>query len=486
MKRIIIKAAIMGVLFGTYGCKKLADTNVDPNNPLVELATPELLLPSGIMSTAGQIGGEYAIIGGLWAQYYTQSATASQYRVVDAYNINSNLNNNLGYLELYRSALNDYKKIKQLASAKNEWRFYLMATVMNVYTYQVLADLYDQIPYTEALQGASNLQPKFDDGYTVYQGLLKELDTALSKDFHDDLVDNAQKRADLVFDGDMEKWERFANTLRLKLYLRMVNAKPAEAEAGIKALYASNAIFLDEGAGITTFQDEPNASNPFYEQNIRRLNTDDNLRASVTFVSWLQAKNDPRITNYFGSNNPGAIHQGDYASTSTAYPNAAVFVQSATDPVWFISEAESYFMQAEARERYFGGAGAKALYDAGVIAAFGQLGLTPGGLLSGAYAYPATGTFQQKLEAIIVQKWASFPGTHDLEGFFEQQRTGYPKYSPVYSTSASYVPGQIVYAKNGVTGGLFPKRLIFPDVERGRNSNTPAEVPVTVKVWWGL
>lgn len=485
MKRIII-AAIFGVLLGSSGCKKLADTNVDPNNPLVELATVELLLPSAVVSTAGQIGGEYAIVGGLWAQYYTQSATASQYRVIDAYNINSNLNNNVGYLELYRSALSDYKKVLELSSANNEWRFYLMATVMNAYTYQVLVDLYDQVPYSEALQGPANLQPKFDDGYSIYKDLLAKIDSALAKDFRHDLVDDAARRADMLFDGDMDQWERFANTLKLKMYLRMVNAKPAEAEAGIKALYAANAEFLEVGAGLTNFEDKPNASNPFYEQNIRRLNTDDNLRASVTFVSWLQANNDPRIVSYFGSANASAIHQGDYASTSTAYPNSAIFQQSATDPVWFISEAESYFMQAEARERYFAGAGAKELYEAGVIAAFGQLGLTPGTLLSGNYAYPVGGTFQEKLQAIIVQKWASFPGTHDLEGFFEQNRTGYPKYSPVYSTSPTYVPGELVYAKNGVTGGAFPKRLIFPDVERGRNSNTPAEVPVTQKVWWGL
>ena len=485
MKKIMIMA-ICGVLLGSSGCKKLADTNVDPNNPLVELATPELLFPSAAVSTAGQIGGEYAIIGGLWAQYYTQSATASQYRVVDAYNINSNLNNNTGYLELYRSALSDYKKIRELSSEKGEWRFYLMATVLNAYTYQVLADLYDQVPYSEALQGAANLQPKFDDGYSIYQGLLADIDSALTTDFRHDLADAAAQSADLVFGGDMEKWERFANTLKLKMYLRMVNAKPAEAEAGVKSLYAAGAEFLDEGAGITSFEDKPNASNPFYEQNIRRLNTDDNLRASVTFVSWLQANNDPRVVSYFGAANATGIHQGDYASTSTAYPNAAIFQQSATDPVWFISEAESYFMQAEARERYFAGADAKSLCEQGVIAAFGQLGLTPGTLLTGAYAYPVGGTFAEKLEAIIVQKWASFPGTHDLEGFFEQSRTGYPKYSPVYSTSATYVPGQLVYAKNGVTGGAFPKRLIFPDVERGRNSNTPAEVPVTQKVWWGL
>src|SRR5688500_9985539 len=109
MKKIMIQTVILFILLGAVSCKKMADINVDPNNPAIDKATPELLLPSAILSTAGQIGGEYAVIGGLWAQYYTQSATASQYRVIDAYNINSNINNNLGYLELFRSALNDYK-----------------------------------------------------------------------------------------------------------------------------------------------------------------------------------------------------------------------------------------------------------------------------------------------------------------------------------------------------------------------------------------
>ena len=310
MKKIIINTALFAVLLCAAGCKKMADINVDPNNPAIDKASPELLLPSAVMSSAGQIGGEYAIIGGLWAQYYTQSATASQYRVIDAYNINSNINNNLGYLELFRSALNDYKKIRELSSAEEDWRFYLMATVMRAYTYQVLVDLYDQVPYTEALQGSANLQPKFDDGYTIYKGLLAEIDTALSKNFNVAL-NAAEANADLVFHGEMDNWQRFANTLKLKLYLRMVNAKASEAEAGIKALYAANAQFLTTGAGITSFVNQPNASNPFYEQNIRRLNTNDNLRASVTFVSWLQANNDPRIVSYFGTANPTAIHQGD-------------------------------------------------------------------------------------------------------------------------------------------------------------------------------
>jgi len=473
---------LMMAVMATPGCSKITDDNIDPNNPSIDNASPQLLLPSAFMCSAGQIGGEYGITGGLWSQYYTQSAFASQYRTIDAYSMVSS-DNNTAYREIFRNALIDYKKIQDLSNGSANWPFYLMATVMKAYTYQVVVDLYDQVPYSEALTGSANLQPKFDDGYSIYKGLLAEIDDALSKAYNVTLTPT-DALSDIIFGGNMNNWQRFANTLKLKMYLRMINSKGTEAQQGVTGLYSANAPFLETGAGITSFQDRPNYSNPFYEQNIRRLNTNDNLRASVTFVSWLQKNNDPRIVAYFGSANPGAIHQGDYTSNNPAYGAAAVFVQHATDPVWFISKAESYFLQAEARARYFGGAGAKALYDAGVTAAFAQVNLTPGALLTGVYAFPDGGSIEQKQEAISMQKWASFPGTHDLEGFFERNRTGYPKYSPVYSTSPAYVAGQLAYSANGVTGGLFPKRLLFPEIERSRNINTPAEEPLTTKVWW--
>ena len=78
------------------------------------------------------------------------------------------------------------------------------------------------------------------------------------------------------------------------------------------------------------------------------------------------------------------------------------------------------------------------------------------------------------------------PKSHSLEAFFEHNRTGYPRYSAVYSNVAGYIPGQFVYPKNGVTNGQFAKRLIFPDIERSKNPNTPPEEPVTKKVWWDV
>ncbi|MNS55322.1 Susd and RagB outer membrane lipoprotein [compost metagenome] len=472
-------------------CDSLLDINEDPNNPPIEQATPEVLFPAAVMSSAGMIGGQLTIVGGIWSQYWAQSSFSNQYKEIDSYNLTRiNEEVNLPYEELMAGALADYQLSIQKSLERSDWRYYLMSVVMKAYTFQVVADLYDQVPYSQAFQGAGNLQPKFDDGYSIYVASLAQIDDALSKDFKSQPLDAAQQKSDFVFGGDMDKWEQFANTLKLKMYLRMVNAKPAEAEAGIRALYQADASFLSEGAGVTAFEDIPNKSNPFYEFNIRRLNTTTNIRASITFVSWLTLHKDPRAVSYFGNANPIGIHQGDFNATvqeQPTYGNASVFVQHATDPVWFISAAESNLMQAEALERYFGGAGAKDKYDTGVTEAFAELGLTPGSLLTGDYAYP-TGTFEQKLEAIIVQKWAAFPGSHALEAFFEQSRTGYPRISPVYSTDPRYLgedrQGQWVYAKNGFTQGRFPKRLVFPDYEQTRNSNTPAEVPIYTNVWW--
>jgi hypothetical protein len=465
-----------------FGCKKQLDINVDPNYPLVTQGSPKLVFPAAVMSTVGRVGGELNIIGGIWSQFYTQSWSSSQYRTIDAYNLQSS-DYTGSYSELFSGGLNNYQYVLDSAKAQGDWNFYLMGTVMKAYTVQVLADLYDKIPYSQSLQGKANLNPAFDDGYSIYTDLLGKIDDALGKDFTA-TTNTDPGTSDLIFGGDMDKWTQFANTLKLKIYLRMVNAKPAEAQAGIQKLYSDGATFLDADAAVTQFSATPDKQNPFYAYNIQRLNTTTNLRASKTFVSWLQANSDPRILFYFNSATPGVMNQGDYLST---YGRTAVLVQKPTDPVELISTAESYFLQAEARLRYYSGDKTEDLYNQGVEAAFAETGKDGSSFVApgGAYEFPVAGSQDNKLEAIIVQKWASLAyGTHSLEAFFERNRTGYPKTSAVYSNVAGYIPGQLVYSPTGVTGGAFPKRLVYPNVERSRNKNTPAEVPLTTPVWW--
>jgi hypothetical protein len=488
MKRDILKAiAILTITCLTFGCKKITDINVSPNNPPLSTATPAILFPAAVASSAARIGGELNILGGFWSQYYTQFTLANQYRNIDSYNLTKN-DMNGDYDVLYADALEDYQLSITQATASQQWNYVLMSTVMKAYTLEVLADLYDQVPYSQAFQGQANTQPVFDDGHTVYLGLLKEIDAALAQNYNVVLNNPA---TDFVFGGNMTQWAEFAHTLELKMYLRMINKYPADAQAGVIKLYATP-DFLSVDAGMNNFVNTPNKDNPFYEYNIRSLNTTTNIKASMTFVSFLLVTLDPRTKALFGTATPVAINQGDFNGTNPTYGGSSSPVQTFADPVWFISAAESHFLQAEALQRYFAGAGAKAQYLAGIDASFADNGVTS----TTATAFTAASTnpnvnfdiSTNKIQTIITQKWVSLAqGCHSLEAFFDQERTGYPLISAVYSTSASYVPGQWVYSLNGVTPNqLFPKRLIFPKDESDRNKNTPAQVPLTTPVWWGM
>ncbi len=486
-KKPMISIFLLSLLLMGVSCKNQLDINNNPNVPTLAQGTPKLVFPAAVLATVGKVGGDLTILGGIWSQYYTQSALSNQYKYIDAYDVKSTDFNDSWNI-LYTNGLKNYKFVTDNAKQTGDWTYFLMGTVMTAYTTAILVDLYDKIPYSEAFNGTGNLSPKFDDGYTIYKDLLARIDTALSKDFTVS-TNTLPGTSDMIFGGDVAKWKAFANTLKLKLYLRMINAKPSEAQTGVMAIINSKVPLLTTDASVTNFTNVLGKDNPFYEQNIRQLNTTDNIRASKTFASWLSGNADPRAVTFFGAAIPVSVNQGDYNGTDATYQSAKVFVQKPTDPVIFISKAESYFLQAEADVRYFGGTNAQALYDQGVLAAFAATGNNGASFIAptGAYAFPNTGTQEQKIEAIIVQKWASFPyGCHAIEGFFEKNRTGYPRTSAVYSTSASYVPGQLVVAINSViASGQMPKRLVYPYDETSRNSNAPALVPIATAVWWG-
>ena len=215
---------ILLLLFIAGSCKKTLDINTDPNNPNLDQLSPKLVLPAAVSSAAARLGSDFAIIGGIWAGYYTQGTTSNQFKDIEDYNVSKTYGNTakgVVWVELYSDALNDFNFVISKAKEQEDWNYMLMGTVMKAYTMQVLVDLYDKIPYTEAFMGAANLQPHFDDGYTVYKGLLAELDTALGKNFSVS-TNTAAGPADFIFPTATEAtwtiapWIKFANTLKLK------------------------------------------------------------------------------------------------------------------------------------------------------------------------------------------------------------------------------------------------------------------------------
>lgn len=490
--KIIIKYIILAMMiFSISSCgKDWLDVNEDPNNP--SDATAELVYPAGVMSAAAHVGGYYNLLGGIWSQYWTQNNASSQYREIDSYNLTAS-DFDANFQEMYAGALNDFQYVKDLAEKNENWSYYLMATVMEAYVYQVLVDFYDKVPYSEAFMGDEGVfEPKYDDGEVIYASLIANIDEALSKDLSLITVQDPADK-DFIFAGDMDQWVRFANTLKLKLYMRQVNKNEALASAGISEMYNNNAEFLSTDASVTQFVDEANRSNPLFESDQRQLNTQENLRASTTFMSFLDANSDARLSYLFyeaEAGGYGSLQQGSFNIPSTEIDPASTSraLITPTEPVYFISTAESYFLQAEAVLRGYGTGDVKSLYDMGVNAAFAKYGLSGASYImtGGVYEFPSSGSFDDKLEAIIVQKWASMAGSQGAEAFFERNRTGYPKESSVDTDNINYVPGEFTYSIAGVTNGNFPKRLIFPNSEQSRNSNCPAPVAITEPVWWDV
>lgn len=488
MQRKYILSLLLSCLFLTR-CSDFLDVNVDPNNPTE--VDVNLIIPSAQLHIAGIINGDYGIVGGLWSQHWAQSHVASQYREEERYALR-NTDYNTAWGDLYSDALVDLEVVRKNSAAASNWAAYLQATCLMAYTYQMLCDFYDQIPFQEALRSDEGIEaPTFDDGSKVYDGLIVMLDEALNKDLY--APTSSAVSTDFVFghltkNEQIKAWAKFANTLKLKIYLRQTKARPEIAKSGIEKILNSNAELLSEAAKIEVFIDEANKSYPLYESDRRQLNVRSNLRASRTFLSYLMEKNDPRIDIFFtpGSNGQFGLLQGDFnALTSVIAPAApSVAILSPTSPFYFFTQDDIEFMLAEAHLRYGRPGVAKTYYEQAVTSAFNRVGLNAQSYIAegGIYAYPNS-TLESNLEAIIMQKWIAAV-ERGYESFFDQNRTGIPKISTVSGDDPGYVPGQWTYSITGTTGGLFPKRLIFPDITKRNNPNTPAEVPITEPVWW--
>lgn len=484
MKKIINIALAIVMIF-MASCEDYLDVNTDPNNPTD--ATPGLIFPAATLSIVSVIGGDYAITGNIWSQYFTQNHAANQYKGIDGFNITATFQG-ARFQELYAGALNDLKAVKVKATESEDWSYYVMATALEAYAFQVLADLYDEVPFDDALLGdEGNFAPAYRNGQAIYDSLIIRLDNALAKDLDAVTVTNPGN-SDLIFGGDMDMWVQFINTLKLKIYLRQTEARPAVAESGIDALYNSGVSFLTSHAAVVDFADQANASNPLYEQDRRQLNTENNLKASTTFVDYMTANGDPRLNYIFevpvNGGTIAGMRQGDYnLSTLDLDPDdVSRALITATDPVYFFTEHESLFLQAEAAARGYGTGDAATLYNEAVTASFDMYGESAAAFIGtgGVYEYPA-GTQAQKVESIIMQKWVANARVNGLESWFDHLRTGFPIENDDPNT---FVLGELNYPVNGVTGGRYPRRYLFPDREVSRNPNTPAQKDIHTEVWW--
>jgi len=488
LRTIKITTAVAVLTVATSCKKSFLDVNVDPNNPTS--AAINLVLPTAQGYAAYNLGNPYQVLGGYWAQYWTQGPTGSQYLAYDQYSINSGTFD-ARWINMYAGPLNDFKYIVDQGTKEGNDNYAAIGKIMQAYLFQVMTDLHGDIPFSDALKaGEGNIAPKYDSQQDVYDGLIRLVDEGLA--LIDENSSSHPGADDFFYHGDMHQWTKFANTLKLKIYLRQAYVRPAVAQAGIQAMYAANVDFVDFGdEAHLQFTNTQFNQHPLFAH-INSLG-EFNILASNTALNRMLTLNDPRADVLYrrataapNTGNHVGIVQGDGRNLPNpatlndrqfSKPGAAVGGPGGgAARVIFMSEAESYFLQAEAVVRGWGTGNAQQLYNDAIELSFLSWGLTSGQFATYVaqpeVAYPVAGTAEQRIRAIITQKWTAMTGSQNVEAWTEWRRTGYPDIFTISTTSN--------------IGNQFPARLLYPDSEVTSNPNTPTQKLVTDKVWWDV
>ena len=510
---------ILGIvlIFSVSGCQKYFDINHDPD--ALENAPLEMILPAALSAPLEVLGGEGQIIGGFWAQHWTQATGGPQYKGYDSWQVTPSTFDGRGYGALYFNGLKDLEYIKNKAAVEENWNYYLIATATQCYVFQMLADLYDEIPFSRALKGDTgnpdDFTPVFEKGEDIYDSLIVRLDNALAKDFSVS-TNTMEPTADIIFAGDMDKWKAFANTLKLKIYLR----KSASSESSVSddIIAMQSATFLQDDASYNIFMNQENKRNPMYD--LLEVSQKGNVTISATLMSVLikDFRGTPNIKDKridYIAFRPAkvpeyhrALFQGNYNNIEYAEDiqelSRPLFKYD--DDLYYFSKAECYFILAEADLRFWGATNAKTYYEQGVTAAFQRFSYLDNydteteatdisSIINGYAEFPVTNADNKQLEMIWQQKWVSMANIQGMEAFIEHNRTNYPahyEFNPQDEDNFAYFndsEGQFTIAANNVTGDRFPRRLLCPQSEIDGNANVPAELKskkVYDPVWWDV
>lgn len=489
MKRLIY---LFGLILLLSACEDWLDINTDADVPTD--VPGEMVLPSAEVALGTVLGGSLFNTGGFLAQYWTQAPEASQYQAIDIYDINNPFLNN-EYSTIFAGTLEDCKLVIENAEANKEWGLYLAATVVRAYTYQVFIDMVDRTPYSEALQGDRISNPKWEDGEEVYQSLINEIDTALYRVATEPVI--FATSYDLILKSDLKKWIQFANTLKLKFFMRE-SEKTDRNKANLAQLIAEDNL-IREDVKLACWADESGKQNPWYSTNTNGLKTDNHV-AAYPIVTYLKVNNDPRMEKLFqpsvnGSDYAGLVPGGTAIKGEKkkdySYPMLRI---QATWPVYLITQAEVAFFKAEYYLKNGDDANAQAAYEEGVRASFALHGIPAAAetLLAGNYKWDGSLSTGQKMEKIMMQKWVALCMVNNLESWSEIRRTGYPKMTDKSATAivedpSIYTPGMLISPIGNYLGAMNQvNRFPYPETATIRNKNTPEQPGITAKIWWDV
>jgi hypothetical protein len=489
MKKINILAAAGLLMLSSCDL----DINQDPNYATSAQITPELQFPSVISAIADASGDQMFNYAGFFAQYFEQMPEANQYNDLAELNIDESKDIfNRCYSNLYAGALMDIEDIKTKTTNTSDL---FACQVMRTLAFQLLVDNTSETPYTEALQAASNSSPKYDDGKTVYEGVLAELDAAEAE-----MTGSPMAMTDPLLNKNVNEWIGFANALRLRMYLRLIDGGQSEYTSKATALVNKNQFFSGN-VKWDVFSDLEGQFNPWYQSVFRLTN---NHCAAYPIVSYMQNMADPRLSyiikvresdNTYVGQFPGSKQNPDIVGTSYKNKDVSTIDYNIIHdmPVYLFTQSELQFLIAEVQVRFANNdAAAKNAYEAGVKEDFNLRG-TAGAdkFLEDAGAW--TGSQTEKLNLIYMQKWTALFMHDHMEAWSEIRRTDVPALSPysaaqIKANPAVYTPGNLINPSINKKGGdNIAMSMPYSSNSRKYNVNTPATArQITDKVFWDV
>src|SRR5712692_8016208 len=449
-------------------CGDLTSINQNPNGPVD--VPPPTILPSVIQTLVGGVNGVTSLNvrgGGLWVQYYSEI----QYRDEDKYIVRPGTSGGWG---LYNGAVEDAQRIIQKGVAANAPNWAAVGRIVKSYAYSVMTDAMGDLPFSEALKGDTVLHPVYDTQKSIYDSLFANLAQASSE------IDLGAAAigfpgGDLMYGGNMAKWRKFANSLRLRLamHLTQVDAAKAQSEAAA-AVTAGVFASSTDSAQLMYLSTSPDR-NPIYNDARGR----DDYGMSKTFVDSLTSWNDPRLPVFAQLNKdtivanrkyqglPNGLNDGEGVNLFYISRIGAFWRETPNAPMHLLTFSEVLFLEAEAAERGWIAGSAATFYDSAIRASFAQYGITDTAKINAYLARPQVVYTPglAGLTQIAYQKWVSL-FMQGMEAWTEVRRTGVP----------SLVPGPRAVFGAGVAGKI-PERLPYDDNESVLNrANVDAAV----------
>jgi hypothetical protein len=509
------------------------DINENPNSATGTVVAPDLILPPTVASTVyNQIYYYGYASAAFYAGFQVPGAGIAGFGEQYSYNLTSS--SVTGAWTAIFADLRQYNSIIQKAEVDSKYALFGgIAHILKAYSYQLLVDAYGDVPYTEALQGkAGNYTPSYDKDSEVYRLLVGELDQAIAT-LKNNLgnigvsVVALNSTSDPLFSGDITRWIRFANNIKLRL---LVRAEGSSIDSFVQEAFHSFSSegFLKEDALVNPGYSPStlNRQNPYWNTYhsttagtitqaanyyipsryvfsfYNGVKISDSFRGRLLYKGFPDTPNGQLGQEIDGPDHPASTKYVWFVGTGTgataSQDNAGILKsRSAGAPIF--TAAELHFLLAEAALNGHSLDGdAQTNFDKGIQASFAylaqkgtQTALPDVANEVAAYKeanagnflvdYSLAGTDAQRLEAIITQKYIALNILNTNEAWNEFRRTEYPTVSGTDPTH-SFVSIQSASTHHD---GL-PVRLVYPQTEINLNGpNVPdRRNPYSDLIFW--